>query len=96
MIPIDLDNFLANVGAELERRARTGVVTVRFSHRALTPDNVRAVRHDVPRREVPKVGDRVTLPGAGFYGRDVVWLVDEQIWGGAGTAVLLVCVNPPD
>lgn len=95
MIPIDLDRFLADVGAELERRARTGTVTVRFSHRTLTPHNIRAVRHDVPRAKVPEAGDRVTLPGAGYLGADAVWLVDEQVWEGAGTAVRLVCVDAP-
>lgn len=72
-----VEDFLDDRAASIEDRVKRGVRTVYFLHNTLTPGNVRATRQNIPLADVPKVGQVVDLPGAGLYGADVQWRVDD-------------------
>lgn len=88
---MSLEQFFDHVDDVQEQMRARGIVTVYFQHDTLTPGNVRATWEDHPVAELPKVGDVLVLPHAGFYGSPGHWRVKdvEILASGAGALVTM-------
>lgn len=75
-----LGEFFDHVADVQQRRRAAGVATVYFTHRTLTPGNVRVVWDEVPLNDVPAEGDVLDVAGGGYMGADGHWIVREAKW----------------